>query len=218
MKTNAGACVVWPMSVVTRGTPAVPVEQSPVRGTESKGRLGRKRRNVRPGLKIALAVIIALVLAVSARLFVWPDQGMPAKVSAIVALDAPGPTATVALRLAAEQRAPYLLISLGAPGTPGSCPRPVHQVTLICFHPTPGTTQGEAEFTGRLARKYHWSSITVVTIAPQDPRARLRMERCFAGPVYVVTAPLNPDQTTWPYQIAYEWGALAKALTIQRAC
>ena len=91
-------------------------------------------------------------------------------------------------------------------------------MTLICFHPSPGTTQGEAEFAGRLARKYHWRSIAVVTITPQDSRARLRLERCFAGPVYVVTVPIDLHQTTWPYQIAYEWGALAKALILQRSC
>jgi len=50
----------------------------------------------------------------------------------------------------------------------------------------------------------------------EDSRARLRVERCFAGPVYVMTAPLSPS--AWPYQIAYEWGALVKALIFQRSC
>ena len=54
------------------------------------------------------------------------------------------------------------------------------------------------------------------TITPQDTRARLRMERCFSGDVYVVTAPLPaPD---WPYELAYEWGQPLKALFSQRAC
>jgi hypothetical protein len=42
------------------------------------------------------------------------------------------------------------------------------------------------------------------------------MERCFPGQVYVVTAPIRAS--TWPYQIAYEWAALVKALVVQRAC
>ena len=87
---------------------------------------------------------------------------------------------------------------------------------LICFNPSPATTQGEAEFVGRLARKYHWDSVAVVTITPQDSRARLRVERCFAGPVYVVTTPIS--LVSWPYQIVYEWGALVKAVVVQRAC
>jgi hypothetical protein len=89
-------------------------------------------------------------------------------------------------------------------------------VTLICFHPVPPTTQGEAEFVGRLAKKYHWRSIAVVAITPQDTRARLRVGRCFPGRIYVVTAPIRLG--TWPYQIAYEWGALIKAVIMQRSC
>ena len=47
-------------------------------------------------------------------------------------------------------------------------------------------------------------------------RARLRMERCFAGPVYVTTTPIA--LTSWPYEVAYEWGAMIKALVLQRGC
>ena len=89
-------------------------------------------------------------------------------------------------------------------------------MTLICFNPVPPTTQGEAEFVGQLAKKYHWHSIAIVAITPQDSRARLRVARCFPGQVYVVTAPIR--LSTWPYQIAYEWAALLKALVIQRGC
>ena len=41
-------------------------------------------------------------------------------------------------------------------------------------------------------------------------------ERCFGGSTYVVTAPL--PLSSWPYQIAYGWGALLKALVVHRAC
>ena len=30
------------------------------------------------------------------------------------------------------------------------------------------------------------------------------MERCFGGPVYVMTTPIPAGK--WPYQLAYEWG------------
>jgi hypothetical protein len=59
-------------------------------------------------------------------------------------------------------------------------------------------------------------SVAVITITPQDPRARLRVERCFARPVYVVTTPV--PLTSWPYEIAYEWGAMLKGLVLQRRC
>jgi hypothetical protein len=165
---------------------------------------------------IALAAVFFVACAATARLFIWPDQGMPSRVDAIVMLDGPGDALSVAVRLAAQHRASFLVVSQGTPASRDPCPKPVPGVTLICFNPVPPTTQGEAEFVGRLARKYHWQSIAVVAITPQDSRARLRVERCFAGQVYMVTAPIR--LSTWPHQIAYEWGALIKALVIQCGC
>lgn len=175
----------------------------------------RRRRHLRRAL-ITLAVVLVAVVAATARLFIWPDQGMPLRVDAIVMLDTPGVSPNVALRLAEQHRASLLVISLGTPASSYGCPRPIPAVKLICFNPRPATTQGEAEFVGRLARKNHWDSVAVVAITPQDSRARLRVERCFAGSVYVVTVPIT--LSSWPYEIAYEWGALAKALIIQRGC
>jgi hypothetical protein len=165
---------------------------------------------------VLLAVVFMAVSGATARLFIWPAQGMPARVSAIVMLDSPADPLSVALRLARQHRAPFLVVSLGTPDSGPDCPQPVSRVTLICFNPVPPTTEGEAEFVGRLARKYHWDSIVVVTITPQDSRARLRIERCFAGRVYVATAPIT--LTSWPYQIAYQWAALIKAWVVQRSC
>ena len=121
---------------------------------------------------LAVAAIVVLFLAATARLFVSPDRGMPPTVSAIVSLDVPDGAVAAAVRLA-EQQAPYLVVSLGRPQSSYGCPAPVAGVRLICFNPAPPTTQGEAEFVGRLARTYHWRSIAVVTITPQDTRARL---------------------------------------------
>lgn len=160
--------------------------------------------------------VIVVFSAATARLFVWPSQGMPPRVDAIVMLDGPGDVLGVAVQLAAQHRAPYLVVSQGTAASHDPCPSQVPGVKLICFHALPANTQGEAEFVGRLAAIYHWNSIAVVAIRPQASRARLRVERCFAGQVYLVTAPLA--RTSWPYQIAYQWGALIKALVIQRGC
>jgi hypothetical protein len=179
-------------------------------------RVPARRGKRRHRQAIALAVVFCLVCAATARLFIWPVQGMPSRVDALVMLDSPGHPLAFAVRLAAQHRAPFLVVSQGTPASRDPCPGPIPGVTLICFHPVPPTTQGEAEFVGRLAEKYHWRSIAVVAITPQDSRARLRVERCFPGQVYVVTAPIRLG--IWPYQIAYEWAALIKALFIQRGC
>ena len=166
-----------------------------------------------------LAAVMALVVAfllVTARLFVWPAEGMPAGVSAIVMLAGPGDRLPVALQLAREHRAPMLVVSQGWQGYGGPCPPAVPGVQLICFDPDPGNTRGEAEFAGQLAKRYHWRSVVLVTTRAQDTRARIIMQRCFGGSLYVVTASL--PVSSWPYQIAYGWGALLKALVWQRGC
>jgi len=198
----------------------LPASRSPAvtpGGAESPA--GRPRSRWRKRWRTALIVLAAVVITVSAmtaRLFIWPDQGMPARVSAIVMLDSPGNSVGAALRLERQHRAPFLVISQGTYLSGYGCPGPIPRVKLICFNPSPATTQGEAEFVGRLARKYHWHSIAVITITPQDSRARLRVERCFPGPVYVVTRPVALH--SWPYEIGYEWGAMIKALVLQRGC
>ena len=141
---------------------------------------------------------------------------MPARVSAIVMLAGPGDRLRLAVRLAREHRAPILVVSRGNQGYGGPCPRPVPRVRLICFEPSPASTRGEAERVGRLARRYHWRSVALVTTTVQDSRARQRVARCFGGPVYVVTVGL--PWTSWPSQIAYEWAATVKMLVLQRSC
>ena len=84
------------------------------------------------------------------------------------------------------------------------------------FEPDPGNNRGEAEFAGRLAQRDHWNSMVLVTTRAQDTRARIMLGRCLGGPVYVITASVPWDD--WPYEIAYGWGALVKALVLYRAC
>ncbi len=182
------------------------------RGTQK--RRGKYRRR----LTAVLVVLVTIVSAATARLFIWPDRGMPAHVSAIVMLNGSGDRLDTALNLARQDRAPFVLISRGSPlfGHGSACAPRIPHVRVICFDPSPATTKGEAEFVGRLAGKYHWQSVALVTTTPQATRARLRVERCFAGPVYVMTASLPAG--TWPYEIAYEWSATVKALIFQRSC
>jgi uncharacterized SAM-binding protein YcdF (DUF218 family) len=168
---------------------------------------------------VAGAALALTALGVAtARLFVWPPHGMPARVSAIVMLNGPGDRLDTALKLALEHRAPVVLISQSSPfwGHGNVCAPKISGVQVICFDPNPATTRGEAEFTARLAKHYHWHSIALVATAPQDTRARLRMQRCYGGHVYVVNAPLTTYE--WPAEIVYEWAATIKAVLLQPGC
>jgi len=166
---------------------------------------------------LSTVLVLALVsAALTARLLVLPAQGMPSRVSAIVMLSGPGVRLPVALQLADEHQAPVLVVSQGHDGYGSPCPPRPPGVQLICFDPDPATTRGEAEYIGRLAKKYHWTSVVVVTSRPQATRARMLVERCFPGAVYNATGPL--PMRSWPYEIAYGWGALLKALLVVRTC
>ena len=62
-----------------------------------------------------------------------------------------------------------------------------------------------------------WRRIIVVAQTTQATRARLRISRCYPGQVLeVAIAPQGIGE--WLYQLAYEWGALFKALVLQRGC
>jgi uncharacterized SAM-binding protein YcdF (DUF218 family) len=166
---------------------------------------------------VAGALVLVLV-AVTARLFIWPAlPALPAHVDAIVELAGQGDRDSVALALARQGRATYLVQStVAADALSDTCLPHVGGTTVLCFHPDPDTTRGEARSIGVLAQRYGWTSVILVTSPDQAFRARLRVERCFTGEVYVATAPLPFVQ--WPGQLIYQWGATVKALTVQRSC
>ena len=177
-----------------------------------------RRRRLR---RVAAALIIMLAgfWVASGRLFIWPAQGMPARVDAIVVLGGPGDRLGKGLELAHQGRAPVLVVSRGLPDDQilaRVCGQHGQAFRLICFLPEPGTTRGEAESIGRLARQHRWRSVVLVTTPDQDTRARIWFGRCFAGNVYVVTTPLPASE--WPYEIAYQWAATFRAVVLQRSC
>jgi uncharacterized SAM-binding protein YcdF (DUF218 family) len=172
------------------------------------------------GWRVTAVVILALLMvfcAVSARLFVFPAMGMPARVDAIVVLGGSGDRLDRGVRLALEDRAPYLVLSTGLPWLPpGICTQHVGSATVICLRPDPDTTRGEAEGTARLAKRYGWRSLVLVTTRDQVWRAHLRFQRCYAGAIYGVGSPLAWSR--WPYAIAYQWAGTVKAELSERGC
>lgn len=173
-----------------------------------------KKRWLRRLLVVASALILVFAVA-TARIIIWPTQGMPAHVDVIAMPDGPGDRLDMAEQLAREGRAPVLVVSQGHGGY-DPCPSPIPGTRIICFTPNPANTRGEAEYIAGLARKYHWQSVVLVTSREQASRARLLMSRCYTGSIYVVT--VAQPWYDWPYQIAYGWGSLFKAEFLQRTC
>lgn len=141
---------------------------------------------------------------------------MPARVDAIVVPGGPGNRIHAAEHLAEQDRARYLVLSQGEYVPPDLCGAHLGIAVVICFLPSPDTTQGEAEATARLAKQYGWQSIALLTTPDQTWRAELRFRRCYSGRIYGVTTPLPP--TMWPVTIIYQWAATAKAEFVNRSC
>jgi hypothetical protein len=163
---------------------------------------------------VAVLLVVAFA-ATTARLFVWPPLApLPDHADAIIELGGPGDRDPVTIALAKEHRAPVVIRSLAYDQT--HCLPQVPNVTTECFYAVPPTTRGEARYIGELAAAEHWTSVIIVTTPDHAWRARLRVERCFPGQVYVATSPL--PQWDWFRQIPYQWAATLKAELVQRDC
>ena len=164
------------------------------------------------------ALALALICAMTLRLFVFPDLNAPIRSDAIVVLGGQESNQPAeAIDLAREGYAPTLAFSV-PPST--HCPyrlETLPRTHILCFVAEPRTTQGEARSIARFAADLHWHRIIVVMPITQATRARLRIERCYTGQILEVgVAPSGP--WGWAREIAYEWGALFKALVLQPAC
>jgi uncharacterized SAM-binding protein YcdF (DUF218 family) len=168
-------------------------------------------------LLLLLVVLVVLFLAVTARLFVWPPTDQPSRADAVVALGGdPGQLrAKQAIALVRAGYAPVAVVSLGdVPEAP--CPVATAGVKVECFRADPLDTRGEAEYVAALAAREHWSKVILVPERSQATRARLIFERCTHAQLVVV--PVTDHGWHLLYDVAYEWGSLAKALVIQRSC
>ena len=176
-------------------------------------------------LLLILAVLVGLWLVACAFLFVWPraEATPPNHADAVVVLSG-GQDRRLdpALDLVRDGVAPNLVIS--SP-TRGKWPqaralcggaKKVAGVRVICFQPSPYSTQGEARAIAKLARDRGWSRVVVVTSTFHATRARMLFERCYHDKLWVVGS-------SWPWwQLPEEWasetGKLLVQLTLQRGC
>ncbi|WP_026874863.1 YdcF family protein [Jiangella gansuensis] len=169
---------------------------------------GKRRRAV-----IAAAVLL-VVLAVEARLFVFPPTDTPTRADAIVVFAGPGERTAYGWDLARAGLAPAVVVSIH---DPRRCEPLDDSPEEICVVPSPPTTRGEARMLADLARERGWDHVVVVTAASQSRRARLRIERCYDGELEMVAVREDgPFQQL--YRVVYENGALLKALLVERGC
>jgi len=168
-------------------------------------------------------IAFMVVASTSVALFVRPVVDKPTPSDAIVLFAGGGNRIELARKLAAEHLAPITVVSNPASqqlvhydeGFHDCRPDAPFPTPLSCFVPDPLNTQGEARFVAKLANEHGWKSLILVVSDDQALRARLLLERCFSGRVEVVTTPPSDPIIE---RVAYEWGALAKALALRRDC
>jgi uncharacterized SAM-binding protein YcdF (DUF218 family) len=174
---------------------------------------------------LLLAALIGAWLVAIAFLFIWPRaDAPPAKADAVVVLSG-GLNARLDPALALVRRgvAPVLAIS-GALNDPhwqkakNLCRGKAGLTTfrVVCFQPSPFSTQGEARSVARLAREHGWSRIVVVTSTYHVTRARVLFRRCYHGRLWVV----GTGSPWWrlPEEWVSETAKLAVQLTLRRGC
>jgi hypothetical protein len=176
-------------------------------------------KSTRSRLVAALVLVLLLAfVALTLRLFVYPDVNTPEPANAIVVLGGNGAGPFDAgVALARAHDAPTVVLSL-IPGY--SCAPKLPSLPsehLLCFRADPLTTQGEGRAIAHLAAVHHWRRVIVVMPTTQATRARLRIGRCYSGQVLEVGV-TPPGFWAWVRGIVYEWPALVKALVLQPTC
>ncbi|MGW0036457.1 YdcF family protein [Gordonia sp. NPDC003376] len=96
------------------------------------------------------------------------------------------------------------------------CSSGTDTIEVICFAPDPSTTRGEAMKVQQLARQRGWTTVIVISWRYHLVRARYIFGQCFGGNVIMRAVPRSYPASPkyWSYQFAYQYGGLAKAVTL----
>lgn len=159
-------------------------------------------------------------LAATFAPFVWPPAREPGRADAVVVLSGDyGDRLAGGLRLMADGKAPTLVL-VGKPDyaeVESLCRQP-QAFEVVCPRPVPDNTRTEARAIGTLAGKRKWRSLILVTSRPHVSRARLLFGRCFEHRIAAVPTQPPYGRRTTAKNIAREWLAVGRALTIARGC
>jgi hypothetical protein len=161
----------------------------------------------------ALILLIAGIVTAGLPLYVFPPPGDTGSADLIYIIGPPTPARVDVERSLREQGvADLTLVSTSLIGgytaeKYGICQRS----NVVCEHPEPYTTKGEAALLGRFAAEHGVERTIVLTFTPHVARTRYIFAKCSAGEVSVVAVDQHLDLAEWIYQFAYQTVAFAKA-------
>lgn len=160
-----------------------------------------------------LMLLIAAVVVAGVPLFVSPPAQKITDADLVYVIGPPrAPRTALARALQDNGTAPTILISTSLVGgftaeRMSMCKRE----GVVCEHPEPYTTKGEAALLSRFAPEHGVTHTIVVTFTPHVTRARYIFAKCYDGDVTVVGVDQHLDLAEWIYQYAYQSAALVKA-------
>lgn len=167
-------------------------------------------------LNIVVALLIVAAAVVEVRLYVVPASDGARPADAVVVLGGQEYKARLQTADVMLKKFPGSVVVVSIPGGIACPAQPPGASAILCFSPNPSTTQGEARTASKLAAKYGWKSIEVVTTADQVWRARLRFSRCWSGDLTMVRS--DSSISSRMRAVPYETAATIKAETLQRGC
>ena len=178
------------------------------------------RRFVRGGLFLLLGLVLGWAIA-SAVLFVWPARHtLPRADAALVLAGGRGPRLERGLELVRQGVAPVLVVSDGWSATwPEAnrlCAGRRAPVPIVCFHPVPYRTYGEARAFARLAEQRGWRSVILVSSRYHLLRARMLFGRCYDGEIGTAASPGSLSSRILSAPI--ETAKMGYALLVKRDC
>jgi uncharacterized SAM-binding protein YcdF (DUF218 family) len=178
------------------------------------------RRFLRGGLLLLLGLVLGWAIA-SAVLFVWPPRHtLPHADAAVVLAGGRGPRLQRGLDLVRQGVAPVLVVSDGwSPTWPEAnrlCAGRSTPVPVICFHPVPYRTYGEARAFEKLATERGWKSVVLVSSRYHLLRARMLFGRCYDGDIGTTASPGSLSSRIMAAPI--ETAKLGYALVVRRDC
>jgi uncharacterized SAM-binding protein YcdF (DUF218 family) len=174
---------------------------------------------LRPALLLLLGLVLGWAIA-AAVLFVWPPRHTLAHADAAVVLaGGRGPRLSRGLELVRQGVAPVLVVSDGwSPTWPEAnrlCSGRTAPVPVVCPHPDPYSTHGEAEAFARLARARGWKSVVVVSSRYHLVRARMLFARCYDGEIGTAGSSTFTDRLL---AAPIETLKMGYALVLKRGC
>jgi uncharacterized SAM-binding protein YcdF (DUF218 family) len=173
-----------------------------------------RRRRVRRLTLVVGSLVVAVLLVVGVKVYVYPDQEVPDRADAIIVLGGFG-TKPIhkGFALATEGVADTVVVS--DPYDPNTtisrdaCAE-THDFEVLCFRPNPNTTQGEARQIRVLMEERGWDTVVVVTARYHVSRARVIVGRCVPTGVSMVAATTPTGLDDWAYNFFYQTAGFVK--------